>query len=81
MDIQIRISTPDAKTQAIENIMSRDKQAQASPVAPDKKIKGDVNYREAMSSKFINIELYDLRKLDSPSRGYAAHLPLSCGNG
>lgn len=56
MDIQIRISKPDAKAQAIENIISRDKQAQASPVAPEKKIKGDVNYREAISSKFVNID-------------------------
>ena len=56
MDIQIRISTPDVKVQALENIMSRDKQAQASPSAPEKKTKEEANYREALSSKFVNID-------------------------
>jgi len=55
MDIQITIST-DAHKQALGNILSMDKQADASPVAPEKKTKDEANFREALISKFINID-------------------------
>lgn len=58
MDIKINISLP--KQQALrfilENAINRDKQAEASPGAPNKLTKEDVNYREALTSKFAKID-------------------------
>lgn len=44
------------RSQAFGNILIRDKQVNASPVSPKKRTKGDADYREALSSRFVNID-------------------------